>query len=168
MKSEHIYEPLKPGEIQILRRDGRSITYAVNKDGGLTIERALVPPRVVRKPVTPPGFVMGIAAEPILRGAVVDLDASSGMIRNASSDPEPESEQDTKEEKFDEYNGDPRDFSGYFNYIQRKRERKEHEESDQEESRAKKLVDEWRKKCEDCKNESDVWPGYLSVGIYGL
>lgn len=44
MESEPIYKMLEPGDIFILYKEEGSYVYAINKDGSLAIERALVPP----------------------------------------------------------------------------------------------------------------------------
>lgn len=49
MKLNHILHNVGPGEIVILYKEDESYVYAINKDGGLVIERAFVPGTQVKR-----------------------------------------------------------------------------------------------------------------------
>lgn len=157
MESEPIYELLEPGDVLILYREKNSYVYAVNKDGGLTVERALVLPQY-SKPVEEVRII-GIAAEDMKPGVPVRIDLSTGLIYPISATSKPD-------QKVEESDNNPHDFSGYSDHLQRKKEKDVQEKSNAEKSRAQKIINEWHKKCDDCKKESDSWPGYLAVGNF--
>lgn len=73
MNSEIIYELLKPGDVFLLYKEHGSFLYAVNKDGGLSIERAFVPPDTVRRSTTGGALLNHKEAEGVANRIVKDL-----------------------------------------------------------------------------------------------
>ena len=199
MESEPIYELLEPGDVLILYKEDNAYICATNKDGDLCIERALVPPMQVRrvKEFTAGEdieladlVVVGVdglvrKAKPVVSGSYVfnskEADkVASQIVKDLA---------DKSNIKEGEYNGDPREFSDYMDYVQRKRDKAkkpvdtslkagfdDHGNpivtcSPDKESQGK--LNEWvdkcndlKDKCWDCKKESDTWPGYLMVGLH--